>query len=199
MDRIAQTASLWAPWLPLAVMLLIILWWLRSRRAWRVEGRRGSARGWLSERFPTIGDLLYAGRVATFAEVLALLVEHDVPASEAIALAADASGDRRLRESGRELAERVQRGEKMSGSPSSAGMPPVLGWLLVTYVNQAQLVAALRRAADSYRRRARWMLRWLSVSLPFWLTTSIGGTAVVLYAVAVFAPWCHILCELAKP
>jgi type II secretory pathway component PulF len=164
-----------------------------------VEGGPGSARGWFSECFPTIGDLLYAGRVATFAEVLALLVEHDVPLNDAIVLAADAGGDRRLRESGRELAERVQRGERLSGAPSSAGMPPVLGWLLVTYVNQTQLVAALRRAADSYRQRARWMLRWLSVSLPFWLTTAIGGTAVAVYALSVLAPWCRILCELGKP
>ena len=199
LDRLAQTAPQWAPWLPLAFMVLIILWWLRSRRAWYVEGQRGSAKGWFSEYFPTIGNLLYAGRVGTFAEVLALLVEHDVPLNEAIALASDASGDSRLRESGRELAERVQRGERLSGVPSYPGMPPVLVWLLATYVSQTQLVAALRRSADSYQRRTRWMLHWLSVSLPFWLTTGIGGTAVVLYALAVFAPWCRILCELGKP
>jgi general secretion pathway protein F len=198
-DRLAQTAPQWAPWLPPAVAVLLVLWWLRSRRAWHVEGRRGSERRWSSERFPTIGHLLYAGRVATFADVLALLVEHDVPLDEAIALAADASGDRRLRESGRQLAEQVQRGERLSGAPSSQGMPPVLGWLLVTFVNQTQLVIALRRAADSYRRRTRWMLHRLSVSLPFWLTTGIGGTAVVLYALSVFVPWCRILCELGKP
>lgn len=199
LDWLAQTAPHWAPWLPLAPILLFVLWWIRSQRAWRAEGRRGSARGWFSERFPTIGDLLYAGRVATFAEVLALLLEHDVPLGEAIVLAADAGGDRRLRESGRELAERIQRGERMSAAPSSPGLPPILGWLLVTYVSQTQLVAALRRAADSYRRRARWMLQWLSISLPFWLTIGIGGTAVVLYAVAVFAPWCRILYELSQP
>jgi type II secretory pathway component PulF len=164
-----------------------------------VEGRRGSAKGWFSEYFPSIGDLLYAGRVATFAEVLALLVEHDVPLSEAIALAADASGDRRLRDSGRELAERVRRGERLSGVPPCPGIPPVLGWLLIAYANQSHLVAALRRTAGSYRRRTRWMLRRLSISLPFWLTTGIGGTAVVLYALSVFAPWCRILCELGKP
>lgn len=199
LDWLAQTAPHWAPWLPLAALLLFVLWWIRSQRAWRAEGRRGSAKGWFSERFPTIGDLLYAGRVATFAEVLALLVEHDVPLSEAIVLAADAGGDRRLRESGRELAERIQRGERLSAAPSCPGMPPILGWLLITYVNQTQLVAALRRAADSYRRRAQWMLHWLSISLPFWLTIGIGGTAVVLYAVAVFAPWCRILYELSQP
>ncbi len=195
-----ETLPYWGPWLPILFVVVVPAWWVLSRRAWAVEGgRRGRKKRWFSERYPTVGNLLFAGRMATFAEVLALLVEHEVPLIEAVALSTDASGDRRLRESGRLLSEQLQRGEKSLGVSALTGIPPVLAWLLVGSADRTQMISALRRAADSYRRRARWMTRWLSLYLPIWLTTAIGGTAAVLYAIVVIGPWSQILFELGQP
>ena len=73
----------------------------------------------------------------------------------------------------------------------------LVAWLLAGVQDRGLLIASLRRAADAYRRHANWALRWLSVYLPLWLTVAVGGTAVLLYAVSVFGPWCWMLYELS--
>ncbi len=196
---IQSTAPYWLPWLPPAALAVLAVWWLRSRSAWRLEGGlsgQGKARrGW---RVPTVGKLLHAGRMATLAETLALLVEHHVPLHEALLLAADASGDRRFREAVGPLAQRLQRGEVVA-SGDAAGMPPVLTWLLAARLEQPRMVSCLRRMADSYRRQAEWLSRWLSIYLPFWLTVSIGGTATLVYVLSVIGPWCRMMYDLSAP
>lgn len=196
---IENTAPAWLPWLPPAAVVVLVVWWLRSRSAWRLEGglsQRGkSERRW---RFPTVGKLLHAGRMATLADTLALLIEHDVPYHEALLLAAGASGDRRFREAVVPLAQQMERGELIS-SRNSAGSPPLLICLLAARLEQPRMVSYLRRSADSYRQQAEWLSRWLSIYLPFWLTVSIGGTATAVYVVSVIGPWYRMLYELSAP
>jgi type II secretory pathway component PulF len=136
--------------------------------------------------------------MATFADTLTLLVEHSVPYHEALLLAADASGDRCLRETVRPLAERLERGETLAAG-SDTGLPPLLTWLLAARLEQPRLVSCLRRSAESYRRQAEWVSRWLSLYLPFWLTVSIGGAATLIYVLSVIGPWCRMLYELSAP
>lgn len=191
-----QTAACWAPWFPVVVLVAWGGWWLRARSAWSLEGRRS----WpvLSRRF-ALSHMQQAGRLATFADCLALLVEQGVPLPEAIPLAADASGDSRLRASGQELAKRLASGEIGAGRLALPTVPPVLAWLLATPSRPEHLVRALRRVAASQQRRARWISHWLSVYLPLWLTTGVGGVAVALYAVTLIAPWARILVKLGQP
>jgi hypothetical protein len=80
-----------------------------------------------------------------------------------------------------------------------AEFPPLLRWLLLQPQDPARRSEALRRAADSYRRRAQWMARWLSVALPLWLTVAIGGTTAASYALLVFAPYGQLLYLLSLP
>lgn len=196
---IESTAPAWLPWLPPVAAVVLAVWWLRSRSAWRLEGglsgrRPARRRG----RVPTVGKLLYAGRMATWAETLALLVEHHVPFHEALLLAADASGDRRFRDAVVPLAQRLERGEVVTFADAAAA-PPWLAWLLAARLEQPRLVSCLRHSADSYRRQAEWLSRWLSVYLPFWLTVSIGGTATAVYVLSVIGPWCRMMYDLSAP
>jgi general secretion pathway protein F len=195
---IERTAPNWLPWLPAAGLAVLVLWWVRSRSVGRLE--RGApwqafGRRW---RIPTVGQRLYAGRMATFADTLALLVEHRVPYHEALGLAADASGDRGFRETVRPLAGRLERGETVTAA-DAAGLPPLLTWLFSARLEQPRLVSCLRRTADSYRRQAAWLSRWLAIYLPFWLIVSLGGVATVLYVLSVVGPWARILYELSAP
>lgn len=155
--------------------------WFRSRRAWRLE--RTSSRAFF-KRWPTIGRLIHVGRMALFADTLALLLEHDVPMDEAVALATGSSGDRRIRESGQVLAERIRRGEIASTGEDVIGAPPMLGWLLFHHRDRNRLVRSLRRIADSLRRHADWMSLWLSIYLPTWLTIGLGGSLALAYALS---------------
>ncbi|MCY2992492.1 MAG: type II secretion system F family protein [Planctomycetota bacterium] len=202
---LADNVAIWIFWPPLLLFVLLGAWWFRTQYAVLAEGPSAghsaghSAGRWCGEQRPSVRNLLHAGRLATFADVLAVLVEHQVPLPEAIGLAADASGDRCLRESGRQLAERLRRGETPTGVTALAGAPPVLNWLLMNTASQDRWRESLRRAAESYRRRAQWMSRWLSLYLPVTLTVAIGGTAAAAYGVAVFAPWCRLMYLLSQP
>jgi len=192
-----RTAPHWLPWLPPILLAVLVLWWVRSRSAWRLEaaGRADQARR--PARIPRVGQLLFAGRMATFADTLALLVEHGVPYHEAMGLAAEASGDRGLRDTVRPLAERLERGQTVTDG--AAGLPSLLGWLLTARLDQPALVRCLRRTAEAYRRQAEWRSRWLAVYLPFWLIVSLGGVATILYVLSVVGPWARILYELSAP
>lgn len=195
---IERTAPQWLPLLPPGALAVLVLWWVRSRSAGRLENGmqwRAFGRRW---RIGTVGQRLYVGRMATFADTLALLVEHRVPYHEALALAADASGDRGFRDTVRPLAERLERGETVTAA-DAAGLPPLLTWLFAARLEQPRLVRCLRRTADAYRRQAAWLARWLAIYLPFWLIVSLGGIATVLYVLSVIGPWSRILYELSAP
>lgn len=192
-------APYWLPWLALAVLVPLAVWWFRSRHAWSLEGSTPSGlRGGQRPYRQSFRSVLQAGRISLFAETLALLLQQEVPLDEAVVLAGDASADRGLRESCRRLAERLRRGESARDWDSS-GARPLVAWLLASVQDQGLLIASLQRAAAAYRRQANWALRWLSVYLPLWLTVAVGGTAVLLYALSVFGPWCWMLYELSVP
>jgi len=193
---LSEHVSYWFPTIPPLVFIVLAVLWFRSRRAWRIE--RKSSRSFFT-RWPTIGRLVHVGRMAVFADTLALLLEHDVPMDEAVTLATSSSGDRRIRKSGQVLAERIRRGETSSTGDDLAGAPPMLGWLLFHHRDRGRLVRSLRRIADSSRRHAEWMSRWLSVYLPAWLTIGLGGSLALAYALSVIVPWVRLLLELSKP
>jgi len=61
-----------------------------------------------------IRQAVYNGRMATFAEVLAMLVHQQVSLPESLVLAAETSGDRALVDAARHIADRLKRGELLS-------------------------------------------------------------------------------------
>jgi general secretion pathway protein F len=193
LDWVHRTAPDWLPWLPVVALVLLVLWWLISSKTWSLRGT-GRARS----RYPTAAGLLYVGRMATYADTLALMVEHDVPMNEAVTLAAGASGDRGLAAASGRLAACIERGESINGRDLGEA-PPVLAWLLTGSRDKTTLISSLRRSADSYRRHADWMMRWLSLYLPIWLVAVIGGTVVVVYAVSVVGLWSRMLHDLSMP
>ncbi len=196
LEWLSEHVWYWFPTIPSLVLFVLVVLWSRSRRASRIERR--SARAFFT-RWPTIGRLVHVGRMGVFADTLALLLEHDVPMDEAVTLATSSSGDRRIRESGQVLAERIRRGEKSSTGDDLVGAPPMLGWLLFHHRDRGRLVRSLRRIADLSRRHAEWMSRWLSVYLPTWLTIGLGGSLALAYALCVIVPWVRLMVKLAEP
>jgi len=173
------------------VLIVSAGWWFyRSSlaTALNTDRRRG---------LPTVTRVLHAGRMATFADVLAMMVDHRVPLDEAVVLASEASGDRLLTNSCSALAQRVRSGGQTVALPK--GLPPLLGWLIVAGVRQDQLAKTLRQTAASYRRRAKTMGNWLTVYLPILLSAGIGGAIVALYAFLVMAPFFDLLYRLSAP
>jgi general secretion pathway protein F len=189
--NLGETANIWGPALPLFVLLPVGIWWYWSGRAKQLHGRLG-------ERILPTARLIKYGQIATFADVLALLVEHEAPLGESIVLAADASGDRQLARGARTLASNIERGGNADAVPATIeGCPPLLAWLLSRGSTQPGLAESLRRTAESYRRRAVQLDDRLRLYLPLVLTFLIGGTAVVVYALSVFVPWYDLLFNMS--
>jgi general secretion pathway protein F len=179
------------PWwqlvVPSVVFVAVVLLWVRFSGSPSVESS-----GWLD-----FGRLRRLGSVATFSEVLTLLLGQNVPLEEALPLAGDASGNRHLRAATAEVSERLKRGE--NGSQAFRGataIPPMLRWLLSTAPNQSRLVTSLRHMASSYRQQAFRLADWTSIYLPIWLTVGIGGGATMFFALSILGPWFHILWQI---
>jgi general secretion pathway protein F len=193
--RWGDSAVWWAWTLPAAVFVLAAVWWLCSGRASILgPSRAGRMFGWL----PWIGRAHSALRIATFADLLALLVEHDVALHDAVLLAGEASGDPRLERAASRLAEGLRRGEPLDLRRFEVRLPPVLQWLIGSGQSGGALLRALRRAADMYRRHAERYALSARIFLPVLLLLAIGGTATLTYALVVLVPWYSILYRLSE-
>jgi general secretion pathway protein F len=192
---LGERALWWAPWVPLVIVAAALAWWIRSGRAARVR-----TSGWTSRLawVPTLARLSKAGRMASFTEVLRLLIQHRIALPEALRLAGEASGDRRLEQNSRQMAERLERGGRR-GDESSSGFPPLLAWLLAGGAPESQLVSALDHLARAYRHDALRMAQWLSVYLPLVFTAAIGGTVVLIYSVVVLGPVFSLFEVMGQP
>jgi type II secretory pathway component PulF len=180
----------WGPVLPI-LLALIALAWIQSSRSLVLQPgwRRGLVR-----HIPWMRSLMAATEAAGFADLLALLIEHQVPFPEAVVLAAEASGDGALVATARELADAARRGESLSQSVRGpSALPPLLRWLIATGQEQGMLVSALRHAAQVYRRRAIDQAELIRVFLPTVLLFVLGGTATLVLALSLFLPMTSLL------
>ena len=188
-----EWSSVHGYWWLVALWSLVFLlggtWLIRSRRASHF------AAGW--RRWPSIGSVNAAGRVATFAEILALLVEQQVPLSEALCLAGTSCGDRRIRIAAATLAHRIISGE-ITG-PTPRGMPPLLSWLILTNATSRQLVHALRQTAEAQREYAVRVSLYLSIYLPIIFSAIVGAVLALYYVILVMSPFIYLLYEMGQP
>ena len=195
LDRWGQSAATWGPVLPGLVIVLLGLWWWASRRASLADP--GAARlllGWL----PGMQRMLRNHQVATFAELLALQVEHGVPMGEAVMLAGQATGGSRLVQACRQVAAGLERGESLGATlGTAAGLPPLLTWLISSGLERGTLEPALRQAAEIYHQRAQYHAEAARIFVPVFLTTLLGGTVTLLYALVVLGSWFGVLRALA--
>ncbi len=191
---LGESAAWWGPALPLVMIIVLVAWWYQATRATIAEPRwAGRLFGWL----PWLGGTLRLSRAATFADVLALLVENRVPLDEGIVMAADTCGDRKLTVAAGCIAAGLRRGETIQGK--FPAFPPLLSWMISTGGRSEALLPALRHAAKAYRRRAEFQAEMARVFLPVLAMLLIGGGIVLLYTLMLFLPYASMLRTLALP
>jgi general secretion pathway protein F len=188
---LGRSAQIWGPAVPIVVLILVAVWWIRSSRASLVQPRvSGIFIGWL----PWMGGMLRSSQAATFSEILAMLVEHELPLDEGVVLAAEAVGAPKMIHSAKQIAEGLRRGEMPpEGYTPGSGFPPLLEWLMRAGGQRNVLLPALRHSAEIYRRRAARYAEVARVYLPILLTVVIGGTVTLGYALLLFVPWVSFL------
>jgi general secretion pathway protein F len=191
--HLGQTARYWGPLGPAVIILLAVAWWLVSGGASVVEGRRAA----VSFRWvPWMWSMQRLSRIAVFVELLALLVEHRVPMDQAVALAAEASGDSALIAAARQWADNIRQGR--TSPTDGAGLPPLLRWLIAGAHGNEVLLPALRQAADDYRRRAQEKAEMGRVLLPVVVTCCVSGLIVTAYTLVLLGPYFYLLHGLAR-
>ena len=173
----------------IVIVIVLAIWFIRSHQALQFGT---GYRGW-----PSIGMVNAAGRSATFAETLALLIEHQVPLAEALSLSGAASGDRRVQAAADQLAARVTSGQRVGATPP--GLPPLLSWLILTNAPTPQLVKALRQTAVGLRERALRASIAIGVYLPIMLSASLGAVIAIYYAILVMIPFYYLMLQLGQP
>jgi general secretion pathway protein F len=186
-----ETAYLWGTLVPLAVLAIAVAWWWSSGRALLVESTPWTlAVGWI----PGVGKLLIESRTALFSELLALLIEHEVPLPEALRLAGAATGDRRTAEATQSMAAAIERGE-----PLAANVPvctPIMAWLAALPRGEPLLASFARQTSEHYAWRARFRLDQIRLVLPILATVCVSGVVALCYALTLFIPWSHLLEQL---
>ncbi len=193
-DAAARHATWIGPLIPLAFALWLAWAWYRCGRI--AEGRELHP----LLAFGAVGMLARlqrASRLASLAELLSLLVKNHVPLPEAVEMASAAVGSARLARGGKELADKLQRGEAVEKAP--AGFPPMLAWTCSGRQSEMQLVRTLNRAAEVYRDEVTRRSQWLVIYIPLFATIGICGGLVCLYALLTLGPWIALMRRIAEP
>ncbi len=194
---LGQSAMMWSPWLPVVLLGVCAMWWQRSRS---VPQPMVSTRSSWFTRWRPLTAAMRDGRMANFAEVLALLLRHEVPLSESLILAADASGDTELCREAVSFSKQLDRGERPApGDEHLRSFPPYLVWLISVGGDPASLSQSLIGMAQMYRQRADRTAQWATFYVPILITAIVGGGVVLLQALVVFRPICKLLFDLGKP
>jgi len=188
---LGSTVRYWGPAIPLAIFFALAVWWRQSGKALAVHsGVAGRFFGWI----PGLRRLLLWSEAATFADILALLIEQEAPLDEAVVLAAEASGSAKLCDEARQVAAAVREGRALGDCLALApSFPPLLAWLIQTGQQRGALAPALRHSAETYRQRARQRGDAARLVLPILLTTVVAGGVVLICAVLVLWPWISLL------
>jgi general secretion pathway protein F len=178
------------------VLLAALLWgWFGSSGS-----RTTSFRGWTGFCcwLPGISRVAADQRCAGLAELLALLVEHEVPLHEALRLAARANGDRQLASAAEQLAGAAEPGESLTQDSAAARqLPPFLRWAVTSSPAADGLARSLRLVARTYRHRAERRTAWLRVAMPVLTCIVFAGGVTLLYCLSIFGPFVRLIQDLS--
>lgn len=172
---------------PSLVIVLAIVCWKRS--AYAPESSSAGRTTWL-DWVPGIAKVRRLSNEAGFSDLLSLFVEQQLPLTEALPLAADASGLTHTCSAAHDLATNLNDGQLLSDNPDNfRRLPPLIRLALLSNCGQPGLIEGLQRAAQSYHQRAISCAYNISLYLPLAATALIGGTVVGAYAFILFQPY----------
>jgi general secretion pathway protein F len=209
MQRIMRTASVtmpfWIPALPLVLFIVGSSWWMS--RKWLLHPS-GAGHSWhpgrlaasVLRRLPWIGSVLMNFHRANFTELLAMLLEHEVPLAEAVPLAIDASGDPHLSSRRELIVAKLEAGASLGEVLNQArATTPFVRWMIQSAETQGALQPALVQSSTILRRRADYQAEWFQIAFPVLMLAVVGGGAVLIYSLSLFLPVVDLLEALSQP
>lgn len=192
---LGENAVYWVPIGPVLAVVLL-LWWNWTGRSSLIGPGAGSAGLSL---FPWMRSILKNARAAHFSDLLALMIDHEVPLPKALILAANASGDHALIQDAERMSASLERGAPLYETLREAtSLPALLRWLMSAGYQQGSLANALSLGAETYRRRAMGQADVLRIFLPTALLILLGATTTLVYMLTLFVPMASLLGELSE-
>jgi type IV pilus assembly protein PilC len=150
------------------------------------SGRGGPAVQRLLSMMPILGPLWVWSGASSFMQLLATLLEHDIPLPEALRLTGDGMDNAELRRTGRWLAEGVRGGQSLSQLVESSGCLPASAVPILRWGEQSGVLAeAARTLADMFADRVWARTAWLRTASPpviyLFVVLSIGFAITSLF------------------
>lgn len=182
--------------LPLAVLFCAVLvaWVFLSRTQ---HGRRLWALGIYS--IPIVGTLIRAARLSAFAELLAVLIDFELPLPEAFLLAGQASSDPLLRYEAQDIHDQLRHGAPLGEVLRGRGLlPEWVAWMTAAGEQRGSLSATLHQIAAIYRRQVDSRSGMLRTILPAFMIIVTAGLLTVMFVLSVMLPMVKLLEGLSK-
>ncbi|MDB4637630.1 type II secretion system F family protein [Planctomycetaceae bacterium] len=182
-------------WVPLVVMgaaLAMSLYRVRSR------GYRGALDyGWC-RYLPGVARFVRYSHWSTFTHFASQLMTYGVPESRALTLAAQATGDPALMADANRWSDAAEQGKSPADElPAGRALPPFLVGMMRIGSRQNSLPSTLAHLSDMYSRKAALSSDRFQTIFPIVIVVAIAGTAVLLYALALFYPIIELMTNLA--
>lgn len=173
-------------WIPPGAIVVVVLWWVFAARYSFLPDRRPST---LLRIIPGLRSVVGYWHWANFCELLATLLEHQVPLPTALNLAADATGNSAIHNQISSLSEELRTGKALADClRDRERIPPYLRWALGAAQRPEAFQSALRHGAEIYRSRASFRADMIKMWLPLILIVLLGGGAVLTYALSMSLP-----------
>jgi type II secretory pathway component PulF len=180
--------------LVLALLGLLIVWMvLRPTR----KGQRLWA--WVLYSIPLVGTLVRAARLSAFADLMAVLVEYELPLPEAFRLAGGATTDPLMARDADEIHGLLVEGATLSEALRGRGLlPEWVAWMAGAGAQRGALAPTLRQIAELYRRQVEARAALLRTVLPAFMIIATAGLLVGIFAITTMLPMIKLLEGLAK-
>lgn len=188
---------------PVFVGLLLAAWvtlWVGILRV--IVHTKGSGRlAWtrLGYAVPVVGTLVRSMRLAAFSELLAILVDQNVPLPEAFRLAGEASSDPFTLASSRQVQQDLAEGMPLWAVLRSRQLvPELIAWMTGLGERRGELGKAMHQVAQIYRRQVEVRAAILRSVLPPFLIVFTAGTLVGYFVLTVMLPMTKLIEALSK-
>ncbi len=148
---------------------------------------------------PVFGVLVRSARLAAFTDLLAILIENQMPLPEAFELAAEAGADPILKSGANKIAEKLRQGSSLAIALKEYKiLPEVVSWMAGMGELKGNLPQTLKQAAQMYSRQVAVRSSMVQSVFPPLLVVLCAGFITSVFVFAVFLPLINLLEGLSK-
>lgn len=200
--KLTDTIAIWSWAAPLSIWLVFILFsFVFSANDGQVASgsllprsvRRFAWLPWMRSAMDNLDR-------ATFSKLLGVLVNHETPLHEAVVLASCATGNSSLMRGSNRLSELLRGGQSLAVCVQNIEvMPPFMRSMMAMGERHHALGPTMWQTSEVYQRRAEQQVEFARSVLPILLSCGIGGVALLIYSLTVFAPVWELYHQVAQP